>query len=182
MDIKYTIEIFNYWHCGSGLSRGADTDALVIKDKNNLPFVPGKTIKGLMREAAEDYIYLAGEKDKEDLFKTLFGETGNRSETHFGNAVLSKAEENWIISNKAQKHLYSTIARTAIGEDGIAKEHSLRSMEVTVPCTLHGEIVNAPEGAVVLLKQAVGMIKNLGSNRYHGLGRCIVKIEEGGKE
>lgn len=182
MDIKYTIEIFNYWHCGSGLSRGADTDALVIKDRNDLPFVPGKTIKGLMREAAEDYIYLAGEKDMEGMFKVLFGETGSRSETHFGNATLSKAEESWIVSNKAQKHLYATIASTAIGKGGTAKEHSLRSMEVTVPCTLHGEIVNAPDGADILLKQAVGMIKNLGSNRNHGLGRCKITIEEGGKE
>lgn len=182
MDIKYTIEIFNYWHCGSGLSRGADTDALVVKDKNDLPFVPGKTVKGLMREAAEDYIYLAGEKEKENQFKSLFGEVGSRSETHFGNASLSEDEANWIVANKVQKHLYTTIARTAIDKDGIAKEHSLRSMEVTVPCTLHGEIVNAPEDADVLLKQAVGMIKNIGSNRYHGLGRCKITIEEGGKE
>ena len=49
MDITYTIEFFSYWHCGSGLSAGADVDSLVIKDAIGMPFVPGKTIKGLIR-------------------------------------------------------------------------------------------------------------------------------------
>ena len=59
MDITYTIELFSYWHCGSGLSAGADVDSLVIKDAKGMPFVPGKTIKGLIREAAETLICLA---------------------------------------------------------------------------------------------------------------------------
>lgn len=45
MDIKYKIEFFSNWHCGSGLAAGADVDALVVKDCNGLPYVPGKTIK-----------------------------------------------------------------------------------------------------------------------------------------
>ena len=56
MDIKYLIKFYNEWHCGSGLAAGADVDLLVIKDKNGLPFVPGKTMKGLMREAATDIV------------------------------------------------------------------------------------------------------------------------------
>lgn len=182
MDIKYSIEFFTYWHCGSGLSRGADADSLVVKDSNGLPFVPGKTVKGLLREATEDYIFLSEEKDKETMFVELFGETGVRSETHFGNATLDEQERKWIVGQNAQKHLYGTIASTAIDDEGIAVKHSLRSMEVSVPCILHGEIVNAPEGADVLLNNSVGMIKNLGANRNHGLGRCIIKLEKGGEK
>ena len=62
MDITYTIEFFSYWHCGSGLSAGADVDSLVIKDAKGMPFVPGKTIKGLIREAAETLTCLAPDK------------------------------------------------------------------------------------------------------------------------
>ena len=51
-DIKYKITFYSNWHCGSGLAAGADTDELVIKDRNGLPYVPGRTIKGLLREAA----------------------------------------------------------------------------------------------------------------------------------
>ena len=31
MDIIYKIEFFSDWHCGSGLSSGADVDLLVVK-------------------------------------------------------------------------------------------------------------------------------------------------------
>lgn len=46
-DLNIKIEFFSPWHCGSGLSAGADADSLVIKDTNGLPYIPGKTIKGL---------------------------------------------------------------------------------------------------------------------------------------
>ena len=59
-DLNIKIEFFSPWHCGSGLSAGADADSLVIKDINGLPFIPGKTIKGLIREAVEDYAALRG--------------------------------------------------------------------------------------------------------------------------
>ena len=47
--LTYQIQFHSYWHCGSGLAAGAGVDALVVKDANGLPFVPGKTIKGLLR-------------------------------------------------------------------------------------------------------------------------------------
>ena len=51
MTLYYNLTFFTDWHCGSGLAAGADVDTLVVKDKNGLPFVPGKTLKGLIREA-----------------------------------------------------------------------------------------------------------------------------------
>ena len=42
-DIKYKITFLTDWHCGSGLAAGADVDALVVKDKERLPYVPGKS-------------------------------------------------------------------------------------------------------------------------------------------
>ncbi len=57
MDIRYKIQFHTFWHCGSGLASGADADLLVIKDKDGIPYVPGKTVKGLLREAF-DLLYL----------------------------------------------------------------------------------------------------------------------------
>lgn len=73
IDIHYKIEFFNEWHTGSGLSAGADVDDLVIKDKDNLPFVPGKTIKGLLRQAVEEILEFKGEYDnkRDDLVNTF---------------------------------------------------------------------------------------------------------------
>ena len=59
--IDYQIEFFSQWHCGSGLSAGADIDLLVIKDKEGMPFIPGKTLKGLIREAVENLVLYKGQ-------------------------------------------------------------------------------------------------------------------------
>ena len=49
--LKLTVEILSYWHAGSGLGRGADLDALVLRNGDDLPYLPGRTLKGLLREA-----------------------------------------------------------------------------------------------------------------------------------
>lgn len=54
--LTYSLSFYSEWHCGSGLAAGADVDALVVKDRDGLPYVPGKTIKGLVREAVETII------------------------------------------------------------------------------------------------------------------------------
>ena len=71
-NLTLKIQFFSPWHCGSGLSAGADTDALVIKNPQGLPFVPGKTIKGLVREALEDQEGLKGQEP--ELDQNLGGE------------------------------------------------------------------------------------------------------------
>lgn len=181
-DIKYTIEFFSDWHCGSGLAAGADVDALVVKDKNSLPYVPGKTIKGLVREAVENIVTLRGE-DKEEIINSAFGyfddkDSSNKGEMFFTNAELEDNEANTIVANKLQQYLSRTIASTAIKENGIAKDHSLRKIEVIVPCTLQGTIKNVPSELKSDIIDGLKYIKRLGVNRNRGLGRCQIKGEE----
>lgn len=64
--VTYHLKFYSEWHCGSGLGAGADVDALVVKDKNKLPYVPGKTIKGLIREAVENILYFESQTKKEE--------------------------------------------------------------------------------------------------------------------
>jgi len=184
--IKYSIQFYSYWHCGSGLAAGASADALVVKDAYGLPFVPGKTIKGLLREVVEEYSGI----EQGDI-DTMFGkradkdnETTAQGACFFSNACLREEERNLIITKKWQKHLYDTIASTAIDEDTqTAKENSLRTIEVAVPCTMHGQISGVTDNCAEKMKQALRMIKRIGVNRNRGLGRCDFKIteEEGGE-
>lgn len=189
MDMKYKLEFFTYWHCGSGLGAGADLDATVIKDNKKLPFVPGKTIKGLLREAAETLF-----DDNPDLIKKAFvfnsklkndTESEKKSEhlkgeMFFTNAMLPEKESNQI-TKELSSYLYDSITSTAIDDEGIAKDHSLRKIEVVVPCTLEGEILNVPDGLHDEIKNALMFVKRLGVNRNRGLGRCKFTIlEEGG--
>ena len=139
VDIIYEIEFFSNWHCGSGLAAGADVDALVIKDKNGLPYVPGRTMKGLLRDASSALC-----ENKESI-NTIFGVTGDEDGhktgcSFFGNATLSHAEYQYIVEQGLAPHLYQTFASTRIDENGIAKDNTLRKIETVVPCKLEGEI------------------------------------------
>ena len=152
MDIRYKVEFHADWHCGSGLAAGADVDALVVKDKDGLPFIPGKTLKGLLREAIEE-IRGFQSKERDSLFDESLGFFKDKVEmkrgvAFFSNAELSQEEKEAIVGSSVARFLYRSIASTAIDENGIAKEHSLRKIEVSVPCVLYGEILNIPEAFV----------------------------------
>lgn len=181
MKIRYKIEFFSQWHCGSGTSAGADVDELVVKDIYGMPFLPGKTVKGLVREAVENYTQFSEETPgtKAEDVEECFGTEGEKAGCcHFTDAVLSKEVSDSIKKDGLQKYLYRKLTTTAIGEDGTAQEHSLRSMEVVVPCTLHGEITDVPEGMGEVMAKSLGLIKRLGQKRNRGLGRCDFKIEQ----
>lgn len=185
MNLLYTIQFYSEWHCGSGLAAGADLDALVIKN-NGFPFVPGKTIKGLVREAVEEILILKGLTDeKRELFVETFGNSEDKNllkildssvarkgRTFFANAELDEELQKEISDRNLEKYLYRSISSTAINKDGITEEHSLRRMETVVPCELQGLIWDIPDSFVDDIKDGLKYIKRLGQNRNRGLGRC----------
>ena len=175
--IKYEIEFFSNWHCGSGLAAGADVDALVIKDNNGLPYVPGRTLKGLLRDAASTL------SDDKDTIGNIFGVSGDEDghktgSSFFGNATLPIAEYQYIVEQGLGPHLYQTFASTSIDENGIAKDNTLRKIETVVPCKLEGEILNVPDGAEGILADAMCFIKRMGTGRNRGYGRCKISIRK----
>lgn len=184
MDCRYTIQFYNDWHCGSGLAAGADVDALVVKDRRGLPFVPGKTVKGMVREAMEVLCQL-GECSEADVRQMLGIASGRQEDvTHkgvcnFSNAAIPEDIANAIIAEGASQYLYRSIASTAINDEGVAKQHSLRSVEVTVPCSLTGVIYNVPKEHFELLKRSMGLVKRMGQSRNRGLGRCDITLMKG---
>ncbi|HHD82097.1 MAG TPA: CRISPR-associated protein [Campylobacterales bacterium] len=171
MTVKYEIKFLDYWHLSSGLSAGVKHDSLVVKDMDGLPFVPGKTFKGLVKEMAE----LLG---KDGFVKTCFGREGvEMGACYFTNAKIDEAVKKQIVSNNLKDNLYDEIASTQI-EDGMAVDNSLREIEVVIPISLHGEINDVPSEYITELKQSLRMIKRMGLNRNRGLGRCSVIVED----
>lgn len=178
-NIHYTITFHSYWHCGSGLAAGADVDALVVKDKDGMPYIPGKTIKGLVREAVDEMLTMRDVTEASRGYLSLFGNFDenkgemHKSESFFTNAGLKEIES--IRNQGLQKHLYTSVAQTSIdSESGTAKKHSLRKTEVVVPCDLEGHILNVPDEMVDTVKDALRFIKCLGVGRNRGLGRCTI--------
>lgn len=184
MTLKYKVEFLDYWHLSSGLSAGARLDSTVVKDENALPYIPGKTLKGLVREMA----VLLGDSS---LIEKCFGEEGVKSAVcYFSNARLCENVASEIIEYGLQERLYDVLASTKIGNEdrfkngkqiekkNIAVDSSLREIEVVVPLTLEGSIDNVPEKYVSDMKKSLQMIKRMGLNRTRGLGRCNITIVE----
>ena len=182
MDIKYKIAFFSNWHCGSGLAAGADVDELVIKDSNKLPYVPGRTVKGLLREAAN--MLSQFKKVPQDSLKRIFGlggddeKFGSQSTVSFTDATLCEDEKLTIINNELTNYLYMSVTSTAIDEKGIAKDLSLRKIETTIPGNVYGTILNVANEDVELLLETFKWVKRLGLGRNRGYGRCEISKED----
>jgi hypothetical protein len=110
-------------------------------------------------------------KDKDHLTK---------GDIFFSNAQLLPQERKAICDNHLQSYLYRRISSTKIDDAGIAVTGSLRTIQVTAPCTLEAYVLVDDLDMKKLLTQAAGYIKRLGQNRNRGLGRCriILKAEE----
>ena len=205
MSYSLTAEFQTYWHIGTGRGSGQNLDALVERDAHGLPYIPGKTIKGLFRDA----FYKIDEWQSTQYTDSLFGKRTaegeqKRDETtpgrlRFGN--LNLIERDYLIlhdnsdkqDNKSEgkliPHLFQTQASTAIDEiTGSAKEKSLRMIEVVVPVKLEGEIEYLPsihdeeqqvsqEDLAKLLEQSASLITHIGANKNRGMGRVRLEVK-----
>ena len=188
MQIIYKISFFDFWHVGSGLAGSTYADNLVNKNANELPFIPGKTLKGLLREAAETLNQLDASLVTTAFIKTVFGTKPEKDsdsndttegKCFFANASLSKnlADALNHKDNYAQKAaLYQVLSSTRIDENGQAEDGSLRQLEVTIPLQLYASIENLPTEYAAQFKHCLDYVKQLGLNRNRGLGRCQLSI------
>lgn len=182
--IIYQIEFFNYWHSGSGLSGATYADSIVNKTDEKLPFIPGKTLKGLLRDAAVRINELNGNMVSQGFIEKVFGtasDKGNATkedegQAFFSNAYLSENLSNSIVKENLSPNLYTVISSTQIDDAGQAKEGSLRQMEVTIPLTIYARIENFPDELENQLIHCFGWIKQMGQNRNRGLGKCKFSI------
>ena len=94
--MKYKVTFLDYWHLGSGLSAGSKLDSTIIKDENGLPYVPGKTIKGLIREMAEL-------SDNKDFIFKCFGSSSSADDKFYSKDKICRCL--WI----NQTHISSSL-------------------------------------------------------------------------
>jgi CRISPR/Cas system CSM-associated protein Csm3 (group 7 of RAMP superfamily) len=190
MDIHYQIEFFSDWHLSSGLSVAGDVDTAVIKAENGLPYIPGKTLKGMLRHAAD--MILAYQTDYQginaDFVKKVFGlktDPNNPKDDDkeavgqcfFSDAHLSSELQNSIIKAEQQPFLYRKISSTAIdAATGIAKNQTLRKMEAAVPLVLSAYIADVAKDDEAKFNILFQLVKRMGLQRHRGFGRCQFSI------
>jgi hypothetical protein len=205
--MNITFDIQTWWRAGSAYGDGAVADATVHCDATGLPFLPGRTIKGLCRNAlrlaAEAGIAVGGKPITMGDIERWFGpeledSTGGdvdrrvaafRYETRagalrFDSARLPTLWLDWAKANPgALWALRVPMASTAVGNDGVAADHTLRTVEVAAPMSLTGAVEwIAAETEDARWREAFAsalpvFIRGLGSTRNRGFGRVAVRVD-----
>lgn len=191
------IQLLSETLIGSAEGYGAIIDKDSVFDEVGLPIIPGKRIKGILREQAD----LLEKFGKIDSVNTLTGKT-NSVQTLFGNIGLTdKATEYLSVSSftlsdyEANKNYlkyliqkgqisrsevieYFTTLRmmTSIDEDGIAADTSLRTFRVLNKGLVFTGELYFDQLQETDFKNIVSLTRRIGSMRNRGLGHIQCKL------
>lgn len=196
---KYNIEIElkSETILGSGESVPGSVDLEVLYDDYGLPYLKGKTLKGRLREEAENITRLDNKTFNKKDIDELFGyeDKNEFNKIIFFDATVSENVKNAIneaINNSSIEKedifnaLTDTRIFTSIGKDGVALDTTLRQIRV-----IHkGLILNAKINIVsdlsekeeVLLALSVASLKHIGLMCNRGKGNVVCVLYKNGKE
>jgi hypothetical protein len=206
---KLKIKLLSDTTFGRGDGVAGIVDQEVEHDSYGLPYLRGRTIKGLLSEECDNLIYTLADNHKywRDLACKLFGVSGSgldiMAAVHIGDARLptdlQKAVAHEIEKGKRNKNevgltsqqvlsSLTTIRRqTAISaETGVAEAKSLRSARVVIKdldftSELLFETETVEEDMLTLLAVGALSLRHLGSGRNRGRGhvQCTLHDADG---
>lgn len=193
------IDIQSYWHPGTGRGSGFHLDAIAHAGADGVPRLPGRSLKGLLRDAlyrAEAWHWpqiAAG--TTETLFGSRLKERSGRPDENLstsgslrvGDAMLADEIAQYLASPAGRTlvpGLFREHFSTAIEATGVAREHSLRGMQVVVPLTLYANLAEVPGIPVPIpdwrerLQAVFPLITAVGAHRTRGFGRARLSWKE----
>lgn len=191
--MKLVFEILSFWQVGTGEGLLGGADSRAARDCDGLPYIPGRQVKGLCRDAVlrtETFGKItAGMSDA--LFGSRAAAGGpllsdpSAGCLRFGSARLPKSDRNALRGQSALiAELFQIRRSTAISDQGTALAGTLRSDEIVIPLTLEAPVSpleGAPESWRDELETALPLLNGIGSGRSRGLGRVIVTLAEDGR-
>lgn len=210
MSLWLKFEIHAPWHIGTGTGTGLGADALTVRGASGLPEIPGRAVKGLLRDAfskVEQTGSIASGRTAQ-LFGSAPGSKGNeeasiaarqemeRYQSEPGSIQIDSARlgadssdqqkwQDWAATDESTDlvdQMTQEVSSTRL-DQGVAAKGSLRTVEVALPLTLHAEVgsLDSDEQWKDEVRLAAGMLRAVGKMRHRGFGRCTVSVvEEGG--
>lgn len=195
--MKLTVKMTSDWHIGTGSRADTVVDAAVQRDGDHLPFIPAKSLTGVLRDACEE---VASALDAASPSKPWHGVLVEMFGTSEGSAASTDGPKSAALSirpahiaENLRQHLVGpahearrralTITRglTAIDSaSGTAMHDHLRFVELS-----RGDLVleakldlrDPTESQLALLWAGTQRLKALGGYRRRGAGRCTVSLE-----
>lgn len=200
-DTPVTIETRTDWHVGSGTGVPGMWHATVERDCDGLPYVPGTTLTGVLRDAALTVARALDDGAADGAWQRwhryLFGDAGNREGPRNGRwlspaaAALSGARLPAPLRHRIgrDRHLAEAATFTAVGvkidpETGRAADDHLVFVErarggLPLHATLHLDPPDADPGrtaASALLVLGAAWCESLGGQRRRGSGRVTIRL------
>ncbi|MEA5619868.1 RAMP superfamily CRISPR-associated protein [Cronbergia sp. UHCC 0137] len=196
------IKLTSDWHIGSGAGIPGDIDSLVQKDQYGLPYIPAKTLTGILRDACElvafgldnraengawqkwvDYLF--GEQPAlatEALQKEPIPAALSIRAAYFSDSLRA------VLKSKPSVKNALTFVKPGISidsESGCAKEDFLRFEEVVrggavleAKCELNLPTNKEQQNtAHALLVAGTKFVERLGGKRRRGAGKCELEIK-----
>jgi hypothetical protein len=189
---KLQIQLLSDTTFGRGDGLAGIIDQEVERDADGLPYLRGRTLKGLLCEEADNLIATisdaAIQAQWSEIADRLFGQPGSTLDTqslmHVGDACLSKTFRQAISASIKAQHItpaevlnaLTTVRRqTAIDEElGIAAEGSLRAFRVILreqKFTANLLFDHEPEFVMLALLEVSSLaLRRAGSGRNRGRG------------
>lgn len=195
---KYTIQLTlksdTTFSRGDGVAGLLDRE--VEHDQYGLPYLHGRTLKGLLGEEADNLLEAAQAIDPQrdlsawrEARNSVFGMHGSHKATtaklHFSHAQLPedlrktvrltlKADDNFLTPDDVLSSLTAVRRQTAVNGDGIPHDGSLRSMRVILRETQFYAQLNSPEDLTekeeAILAASVLALRRAGTGRNRGRG------------
>ncbi len=192
-EIKIRLTLKSAATFGSGDGVAGLVDREIEQDADGFPYLRGKTLKGLLVEAAENVLYALkrqGQTDWEVHKENLFGQPGRgwdeRGKCHIGDAKLPaslplhllqarKDDETLFSKERVLESLTAIRQQTAVNPNGAPDHASLRAMRVLLPgIVLESELSfddELTEKEAMLLVASVLDLRRAGVGRNRGRGQ-----------
>jgi CRISPR-associated protein Csx10 len=182
---------------GSGEGLSGIIDADINYDELGIPYIPGKRIKGILKEAAEELVSAGQLSNIENLknipVETIFGKPGQKegtslkiSDGRLENDNLLRKMLLFTGNNEECAHIFCREAvlnyftylrsQTAINQRGAAKKNSLRTSRVLKKGTKFYFDLEMPGNYEKDLKTICSVTRRFGINRTRGFGEVELKL------
>ncbi len=193
------IELLSDTLVGSGMSHGALIDSDIVFDDAGLPYIPAKRIKGCLLDSArtaDQMMEVAGINDRiTDMIPVIFGNSGMErpAPVFFSNLhvqdydqlygefkILSKKFEHIVNQDSVLKYYTYERQQTKISEEGIAEDHTLRTIRVLKKGFIFYGEIEYDDSVDNQFKKTMSIaganFRRLGTKRNRGFGEITCTI------
>jgi len=197
MSLEIRVAFTSDWHIGTGAGGDEGADRAVVRDRHGFPYVPAKSLTGVLRDAAETIATALGD-GWPGWVELLFG-----SQPTEESGAVTRAPQPAAVSIRAA-HVSPTLAATfttaeqrarlthvkaSVSIDpttGTARDRQLSFTEMARPVSLYGSVtidLDEPSRstALALLVASCRYVESIGGKRRKGAGRCVVEISDNGQ-